>query len=339
VSERIYTVAFPFCGAGFGALGFIRAATHLLETELRFRSVGGIDNDPIACREFERLTSSPALCADVSTLTPEELRAAWGDEAPDVLFGSPPCRGFSGLLGEEKSRRPEYQKMNLLVTQWLELVFATWAHAPPRLILLENVPRLPKRAPETIEAVRRALRSAGYAVHEGFHDCGEIGGLAQHRRRYLMVARHERTVGSLLYKPPKQRVRGCGEVLAQLPVPGTEEARAAGPLHELPALSWINWVRLALIPAGGDWRDLRGVLERVESWETAAHTVTGSTRVGSGAPSVADPRPCFRSVLGVTSWLAPSNVITGNGRPQSGTFSVADPRVDQAFDHGYGVQT
>jgi hypothetical protein len=77
-----------------------------------------------------------------------------------------------------------------------------------------------------------------------------LAGLAQHRRRFLLVARLKKSVPCFIYQPPKKRVRGCGEVLGALPLP---EDESAGELHKLPKLSWLNWVRLALIPAGGDW--------------------------------------------------------------------------------------
>lgn len=63
-----YTALFPFCGLGAGALGFLRANATLFGVEHGFRSLGGIDLDADACRDFEALTGTPALCADVSTL-------------------------------------------------------------------------------------------------------------------------------------------------------------------------------------------------------------------------------------------------------------------------------
>jgi hypothetical protein len=51
----------------------------------------------------------------------------------------------------------------------------------------------------------------------------------------------------------QRRIRGVGEVIGPLPLPG---APAGGPMHKLPNLSVMNWIRLALIPSGGDWRDL-----------------------------------------------------------------------------------
>lgn len=344
--DLTFTVLCPFSGLGGGAMGFLQAEARLFDVRARFRCLGGIDVNAHACEDFRALTGSPSLCTDIAKLTVDELRAFAGEMAPDVVFLSPPCKGASGLLSAEKARSSKYQKMNRLALDWTRLMLETWADAPPRLVLLENVPRLKQRAGRMLRAVRGLLHRAGYVFSDGFHDCGEIGGLAQTRRRYLLVARHAKRVPPLLYQPPKKRVRACGEVLSQLPMPTTPEAAEYGRLHELPRLSWLNWVRLALIPAGGDWRDLPGVLEEeqarreihrrhhVEDWKDPSVTIAGS---GSNGPSaVADPRgpDWYRGTLGVQPWDEPAGTVTGNARPSTGTFSVADPR---AFKEGYGV--
>ena len=68
---------------------------------------------------------------------------------------------------------------------------------------------------------------------------------------------------------------------------------------------------------------------RVEDWQDPAHAVTSPTRVGSGAPSVADPRVpnAFKGAHGVTEWTAPASAIIGESLPPNGPQSVADPRL------------
>lgn len=338
MSERVYTALFPFGGIGGGALGFQRAAAHLLGHEARFRVIGGIDFDKASGQDFERIVGAPSLCADIAHLSAIDLRQLC-PEAPDVVFLSPPCKGASGLLGAEKAKTAKYQAMNRLALDWIELMLTAW-DGLPRLVLFENVPRLKQRAASMLTKVRSLLRAAGYVFHDGFHDCGELGGLAQRRRRYLLVARLQSSVPPLLYQPPKKRVRGCGEVLGLLPLPG---AASAGPMHVLPNLSWLNWVRLALIPAGGDWRDLDGVLRGgqprrevfkrhgVLDWNEPSATVAGS---GSNGPSaVADPRAkeWFGNALKVRGWEEPASTVTGGNSPSNGGGSVADPRLSFTF--------
>lgn len=336
-----FTAFFPFCGLGGGARGFLDATVRLLGVEACFRSVGGIDNDPASCKDFVYLTDSPALCTDIASMTVEQLRNFAGKRAPDVVFMSPPCKGFSGLLSKAAAQSSKYQAMNRLVVQFVKLMLDAWGDSPPGLVLLENVPRIATRGAGLLRRVRKMLRAAGYVFHAGSHDCGKLGGLAQHRRRYLLVARHPGKVPPLLYQPPNKRVRACGEVLEQLPVPGGDEG---GPMHKLPKLSWLNWLRLALIPAGGDWRDLEGVLQdgqprrevfrrhHVGRWDEPIATVAGS---GSNGPNaVADPRVgCSprTGAYGVGEWSEPSGTVTGSACVDNGRFAVADPRVP--LDH------
>lgn len=298
---KTFRVLFPFCGLGAGALGFLRAAVSLFDVEHRFESAGGIDFDADACRDFERLTSSPALCADVAKLTAEELRAFAGVDAPDVVFSSPPCQGYSGLMSETKSKESKYQALNELVLTWTKLMLEAWPGQPPKLVLIENVPRIETRGKALLAQVKKLLRARGYVFHASSHDCGEIGGLAQHRQRYLLVARHAPSTPALLYQPVKRRVRGCGEVLSQLPLPGTP---SAGPLHELPKISTLNWIRLALIPPGGDWRAIEGALERrrfsnvmrVIRWDGSVPAIKAAR-----APRAAPRRSQIRASTGPTT--------------------------------------
>ena len=366
-----YSALFPFGGAGPGALGFLRAQVQTAAGTIRFKSVGGIDVDPAACEDFERLTGSPALCADMHELTAEQLKAFAGERAPDVVFGSPPCKGFSALLPKKAAKKEKYQRLNRLVIAWIRLIEEAWGDDPPRLILMENVPRITSRGGCLLAQVKQMLSRMGYVFHTSNHDCGELGGLAQHRQRYLLVARHSKKCPPLLYQPPKRRVRACGEVLSKLPLPNDPRG---GPMHRLPRMSWLNWMRLALIPAGGDWRDLPGVLKtgqarrevfrrhHVGRWDKAAATIAGGG--SNGVSAVADPRTMkgYAGTYGVMAFDQPAPTVTSRSGASTGRFTVADPRVGAttslrrlhvvaegegesaasvkvggAYDHGYGV--
>lgn len=345
---REYTVLFAFCGIGGGALGFLQAETRLFGTRARFRSLGGIDQDPQACADFEYLTKSPAFCIDIATLTAAQLRAWFGHVAPDVIFLSPPCKGSSGLISNKKAKTAKYTAMNELAVVWTRLMLEAWPDAPPKLVLLENVPRIKSRAAAMLRKVRSMLHQAGYLSRDGFHDCGELGGLAQHRRRYLLVARHQKSVPPLLFQPPRKRVRSVGELLEHVPLPNDP---AGGPMHQMPRISWLNWVRLALIPPGGDWRDLPDVLadgearrtkfrrHLVASWNHPNATVGGSG--SNGAENVADPRPkgWFKHVLRVVPWNEPVGTITGAHSPSNGAATVADVRMGAYFKGAMGVRS
>jgi hypothetical protein len=148
-------------------------------------------------------------------------------------------------------------------------------------------------------------------------------------------------VPEFVYCPPRQRVRAIGEVLGELPVPipgGTEGGR----LHELPRLSALNWVRLALIPAGKDWRALPEAVRLpqrdgrqnggfgVEDWQEPSHGVLGHHVVRDARSAIADPRvACERrdGGHGVKHWGEPSSPIIGHPTIDNFPAQVADPRL------------
>ena len=335
------TVLHLFAGAGGGALGFLRAG---------FRSVGAIDIDPRACEDIEYLTGEKATVGDLSTMTPAEL-AEICQERPDVLFTSPPCKGYSGCLADELARSDKYLALNSLAFRGIWMALEAW-ETPPPLILLENVPRIQSRGKAWLQRLESMLHAYGYAVTMGTHDCGEIGGLAQNRRRFLLVARHMEQVPEYLRVPSQKRVKSIGEVLGELPVPvpGSTEG---GDMHRLSRMVPMNWVRLALIPAGGDWRDLpesvalptRKARQNggfgVETWSAPAHAVVAEGTVRNTRASVADPRlpyPARRGIFGVRPWAEAARVITGNPRMGCGPFALSDPRLGCSPRSGaYGI--
>lgn len=351
-----------FCGSGGGAIGFNRGHARVGSMQARFRCIGGVDVDPVAVRDFTRFVGVEGTALDLFDAEqylafhgrpppagwhpagPDDIRRAAHGERPNVVFLSAPCKGFSGLLNAKAAASLRYQALNRLTLRGVQLMLAAFEDDPPELVIFENVPRIAQRGRDLLDDIVHELEMAGYAVAETTHDCGEIGGLAQHRKRFLLVARHRTKVPPFLYEPPRQRVRAVGEVLGLMPLP---DDPAAGMMHRSPRLEWRTWVRLALIPAGGDWRSLEGRdfsrtglvpwhggILGVTDWNEPGPTVTGNARPVCGAYSVGDPRPGntvdggkrHNNVFKVVEWAGPSQAVTGGGGPSSGGQAVADPR-------------
>ncbi|WP_230639367.1 DNA cytosine methyltransferase [Pseudomonas aeruginosa] len=353
------------CGLGGGAAGFNRARPRVGNVEAHWECLGGIDVDPAGLRDFERLAGVPGTLLDLFTrdqyirfhgteppagwreATPEDIRRAAGGRRPDAVFISSPCKGASGLLSEKMSLTPKYQALNELTLRCIWLMGEAWADDPVPLIVFENVPRLASRGRHLLDQINSLLGGFGYAVAKTTHDCGELGGLAQSRKRFLLVARHVEKVPPFLYEPEKKSLRAVGDILGRMPLPGDIEA--AGPMHRVPSLQWKTWVRLALVRAGSDWRsqndlavedgylrDLvivpeyhRGVLG-VNHWGDSCGVVAGASRPMNGRFSVADPRAPANALqyqqYGVRRWTDTSGAIIGVKSPGQGTYSVADPR-------------
>ena len=362
-----------FCGLGGGARGFNRASPRVGSLQAKFRCLGGIDVDSASIRDFGKLAGVPGTVldlfdrdqyrdfhgaeppADWREATAADIQRAAGGERPHIVFLSAPCKGFSGLLSEGKSKTDKYQALNRLTLRGVWLMLEAWRDDLPELIVFENVPRIATRGRHLLDQIVGLLRAYGYAVAETTHDCGEIGGLAQSRRRFLLVARHAEKVPAFLYQPASKPLRAVGDVLGRMLMPGDLRA---GPMHRVPSLQWKTWVRLAFVEAGSDWRSLNrlaikdGALRDylivpemhagmfgVQAWDQPSTTVTSRNMPTNGNFSVADPR--FEQsarwkdgqAYGVRDWGTSTGTIAGQQGPGQGSYSVADPRHQGPAKH------
>ncbi len=378
--EKEIRVAHLCCGSGFGALGFRKASVRVGNVRGVFRNIGGVDVDPAGIRDFERFSGVKGTLMDLMSLeqyrafhgkeppldwreaTPADIHRAFGYERPHIVFISAPCKGFSGLLSEKMSKHAKYQALNALTLRAVWLLMEAFKDDPVELILFENVPRIANRGRPLLDKIQALYRSYNYAYAETSHDCGEIGNLAQSRKRFLMIARHMEKVPNFIYEPPKLPLRPVGDILSKLPMPGDERA---GPMHRIPRLQWKTWVRLAFVEAGSDWRSLNklavedGVLRDfgivpdrpwrdgalgVLDWQQPSGAITAQAEATTGRYNVADPRPegdgWQKAVLGVREWKEPSGTVTGRGTPTTGAFSIADPRAPKgSLEYSqYGVR-
>lgn len=377
--KRRITHAHLFCGLGSGAAGFNDGEARVGSIDAEFECLGGIDNDPAAIRDFDRIAGVRGTLRDLFSAeqyrafhgrsppadwreaSPADVQAAFQHERPDIIFLSAPCKGFSGLLAETTSLTDKYQALNALTLRGVWLALEAYQGDPVPLFVFENVPRIATRGRPLLDHIQALFRAYGYIVAESAHDCGEIADppLSQSRKRFLMVARHAAKVPNFLYEPPKRTLRGVGEVLGRMWLPGDPRG---GPMHRVPALQWKTWVRLAFVEAGKDWRSLNrltvedGVLRDygivpepalhntalgVVPWADPRGTILGESFPTNGRFAVQDPRtPEWQAdVLGVRRWDEATGVEAGRSTPTNGAYAVADPREGEGRHHGaYGVQ-
>ncbi len=354
-------------GLGGGGKGFNKATPRVGNMVGEMRCLGSVDVDPAGCRDFEKLTGTPATLMDLFDrsqyidfhgyeppsgwieATPADLRRAFRDEHPHIIFTSTPCKGLSGLMSENKSKTDKYQALNRLTLRAMFLSLEAYKDDPVELYVFENVPRIATRGRYLLDQIIALLHQYGYAVAETNHDCGEIGGLAQSRKRFLLVARHMEKVPAFLYEPEKRNLQSIGSILERMPMPGD---LAGGPMHRLPSLQWKTWLRLAFVEAGKDWRSLNqlavdnGHLRDflvvpeyhngymgVRKWDETSGTITGRSSPSNGSFSIADPRTGYsnaahQNIYRITPWDSHSKTITGATHTAGGALSVADPRCE-----------
>ncbi len=320
-----------FCGSGSGAAGFNDARPEIPGLSGRMVCLGGMDVDPVGAEDFKMLAGVPCTVrdlfsrqqyvawhgheppADWAEAGPDDIRAAAQHQHPDIVFLSAPCKGFSGLLPAAHAKTRRYQALNELTLRGVWLMLEAWADDPVPVILFENVPRIATRGRHLLDQITSMMRHYGYVVRETTHDCGELGGLAQSRKRFLLIARHAEKVPAFIYEPPKRPLRGVGEVLGRMHLPGDP---AAGPMHRIPNLSWKTWVRLAFVEAGSDWRSLNKLA--VKDGNLRDYLIVPEYRA---------------DYLGVREWDRHAGAITSRGGPSNGAFSVADPRHQGPAKH------
>lgn len=357
-----YTHFHLFCGLGGGAIGFNQGHARVGNLSARFRCLGGVDSSTAAVEDFSKLAGAPGTLLDLFTreqyidfhgheppatwreVTPADLHQAAGYERPNVVFTSPPCKGLTGLMSNKKASTRKYQALNALTLRGIWLALEAWGDDPPEFFLLENVPRIQTRGIDLLSQIESLLNSYGYVTARSVHNCGELGGLAQPRQRFLLVARHVEKVPPFLYEPQKRPMVTVGDVIEKLPLPGSENA---GPMHEIPSLQWITWLRLAFIEAGADWRSLNRL--GVEQGSIRDYCIVTDESGSGGLTYRVTPSPDGLMVnngyrlpdirlnwskhghtnkFAVTPWDNHSKTVTCSFGPGDGALSVSDPRVD-----------
>jgi DNA (cytosine-5)-methyltransferase 1 len=193
-SHPLTAVSF-FTGAGGLMLGFIRAG---------FEVLGSYDRKRIVAKNLAlNFPGVPHRLEDVSELTANDVRRHFGIQSVDVVFGGPPCQGFSvfgkrrfvnGPIGStERDERSE------LTLSYIDLTIAL----RPKIIFMENVKGMLSaiRGRRTyIDIVQGRLEKAGYKVQCNIVNCAEYG-VPQKRERLLLVAVDPQY--EFLWPPPK----------------------------------------------------------------------------------------------------------------------------------------
>lgn len=365
------TSAFLFAGVGGATAGALRSKIEYGGKIYKFKVLCAIDSDPVACMNHDLITGEQtSVCMDLfkrwqyeawhgheppedwREMTAWDIWQAFKQQVPFFLFLSPPCKGLSGLLPQGKAESEKYQALNYLTVHGLELTLRAcdeYGGSVPAVIQLENVPRITTRGKPLLQQIKKLLKKYGYAVSiRADHNLGEIGGLGQNRVRFLIMARHEAQIPNVIFYPERKRLRSIGKVIGPLPAPGDTEA--GGPLHRLQRLQWKTWMRLALIPAGGDWRDLnkvdyqnlrvvheprRGAYE-VADWGETARAVTSTAGPGrsNGVAAVSDPRLNLgvsgkTNILRVQPSEQPGGCVTGVPGPFQGAACISDPALSE----------
>ena len=163
-----------FCGVGGMSLGFEQAG---------FNVVAAFDSDPRHVQTYKRnFPGTKVFVSDLAKTNGSRLSklAGLNGQSIDVLFGGPPCQGFS-FIGKRQLDDPR----NALLYDFARLI----RELSPRYFVLENVPGLVSgEAIAYLESFVRRTKRAGYAVAEPIAALNASDfGVPQRRKRIFII--------------------------------------------------------------------------------------------------------------------------------------------------------
>lgn len=171
-----------FTGAGGLLLGFANAGFEVIASYDKKNIVA--KNHPINFPEI------PHFQSDLSAITPEQVRLHTEGKTVDVVFGGPPCQGFS-IFGKRrfintKGHQVEADERNELSIHYIDLAISL----SPKAILMENVKGFvsaPRGDRTYLDVVKAKLATAGYSSEWKIVNCADYG-VPQLRERFILVA-------------------------------------------------------------------------------------------------------------------------------------------------------
>jgi len=243
-----------FAGAGGLSLGFEQAG---------FTLAAAVELDPVHCATHEfNFPGAAIICAGAETLSGSDIRRYAGLVGVDidVVFGGPPCQGFS-LIGKRDVNDPR----NGLIFHFLRLI----EELKPKYFVMENV--------------------AGLAVGE--HRRFLLGLVDEFERIGYRVERDVQILNAAHFGVPQDRRRvfvlGCrrGFELPRYPEPSARPAGKKRIPPQLEALPLGPTIRDAL----GDIPDADGFPELAESDSVKARFGKASSYAARLRGDVPDP--------------------------------------------------
>ena len=192
-----------FSGAGGLSLGFESAGFHV---------AAAVEHDPVHCATYEfNFPYSTPICRSVVDISGADIRRAAGIGTREiaVVFGGPPCQGFS-MIGKRVLEDPR----NTLMHDFVRLV----VDLQPALFALENVKGLALGEHRgVLEDVIASFEKSGYRVHLPYQilDAADYGVPQRRHRLFLLGARRDRQLPD--YPRPAQERVLVADAIGDLP--------------------------------------------------------------------------------------------------------------------------
>lgn len=252
-----------FAGCGGLSKGFMDAGYNIIV---------GVDNDQAALNTFvKNHNGAKALNADLSKQeTFDEIVRIAGEKSIDVIIAGPPCQGFS-LTGPRNFDDPR----NKLYLAVLEMV----RQYNPKGFIIENVPGMATMYNGQVkDEVLRRFREMGYNIDCKILCAADYGVPQMRKRLVYMGVRND--IGEPHFPNPilsPDKYVSCRDALDDLPSREDELGIESDSYIQEPRTEYQKKMRgkcdilsnhvatahkqfvkdtIALVPEGGNWRDL-----------------------------------------------------------------------------------
>lgn len=266
-----------FCGAGGMSLGASAAG---IEIAL------AVDADPNAARTYAaNHPGAKVYTGDIRQLTSASIARINKHNRPTVIFGGPPCQGFSY---SNLRTRSVSNGNNWLFREFVRIVKA-WK---PDWVVFENVKGIIDTAGGVfVDSVESSIQSLGYKTCRGLLNAMHFG-VPQDRARFFLLACRT-GVTPKMPKPSRKKTPTVRDAIFDLPYLTNGSAEQWKPYRKVKASTYAHRLRsgnrlspnhlvsrnnaLVLeryknIPQGGNWQDVPSRLMRNYTDSSRCHT-------------------------------------------------------------------
>ena len=250
-SRSVFPMIDLFAGCGGGSIGFRQAG---------FTPVAAVEINEHAAEAYAANLGVVPIVRDIRAVEGDELlaEAELTSGKCTLLFGCPPCQGFTSLRKGSKATSRDRER-NTLYLDYLRLV----GEVRPRHIAFENVPgMLSTRWRSHFDTLVEGLVDLSYKAKWTVLDAADYG-VPQRRKRILVVASRVATPylpEQTHYEDPEdgrlRRHRTVWNAIGDLLELRSGYYDPADPYHEARSHSELALRRLRAIPEGGGRDDL-----------------------------------------------------------------------------------
>ena len=299
-----------FCGVGGMSLGFEQAG---------FGVAAAVDNDPIQVEYYnQNFPTKPAFYGDLCGLSGQEIRKEAGlkKRKIDVVFGGPPCQGFS-VGGKRRTDDPR----NGMLAEFARLVI----ELKPSYFVVENVRGMMFNGSRSaLDSFLETVEKKGYKVTRPIQCLNSKDfGVPQRRDRVFVLGSKEGLTALTYPSIANEAERNVFDAIGDLTVLGECEEVARVDVYRGPLGSTGQYGRLLRgeIREAGDHSTVRPTGDGLSGCLRTIHSEEARQRFEETAPGSYEAISRFYRL----SWKGLSRTLRGGTMRCNGSFTAPRP--------------